>query len=169
VFTLSCASKRVRKPQQQTPVQVAETAVAASLYLEEDVNPRSPAYGFEPFDVEQVDGFYEVFEFEAGYPFKNVVLAEEPVVTKSDIEKAKTGFDDYIGRPVINIELTEEGATKFEDLTEENIGKPIAIVIGKKVIMMPVVNEKIPGGRIQISGNFTLEEVKEMVKVLKSK
>lgn len=126
-------------------------------------------YKFEPFSVEREDGFYEVLQSSDKYPFKDVILAQNPVVSKSEIDDAAAGKDEYIHRPIVSIKLNEAGTLKFAEATERNIGKPIAIVINKKVISMPIVNSKISEGKIQIGGNFTMEEVEEMAEKLKNK
>jgi|GEM_PF-5862379 len=76
---------------------------------------------------------------------------------KDHIKTAVQTFDPY-GRPVISVELDNYGALAFEALTSRNIGKPIAIVSNREVISAPAANEKIVGGQLVISGNFSVEE-----------
>lgn len=125
-------------------------------------------YKFEPFSIEREDGFYEVIKTEGEF-YKNVVLAKKAVVSKSEIEEAKADVDEYLHRPIVIVTFNETGTLKFAQATEKNIGKPIAIVVNKKVISMPVVHSKIAGGKLHIAGDFTKEEVKEMAERLKSK
>jgi preprotein translocase subunit SecD len=125
-------------------------------------------YKFEPFSIEREDGFYEVIKTEGEF-YKNVVLAKKAVVSKSEIEEAKADVDEYLHRPIVIVTFNETGTLKFAQATEINIGKPIAIVVNKKVISMPVVHSKIAGGKLHIAGDFTKEEVKEMAERSKSK
>lgn len=84
-------------------------------------------------------------------------------LTGADLSLAKVGFDQQkSGKPMIQLEFTKEGATKFEEITGRNIGKPLAIILDNEVISAPVVSEKIVGGEAVISGTFTLEEAKNL-------
>ncbi|MEM9194766.1 MAG: hypothetical protein AAGF12_36645 [Myxococcota bacterium] len=78
-------------------------------------------------------------------------LAGEPVLTSSDIEEATVTYSPYDNRPTVLVTLDAEGARKFGDATSENVHRPIAIVVGRKVVSAPVVNEPIYGGSLQIS------------------
>ena len=95
-------------------------------------------------------------------------MAPKVAVSKSEISEVKL-LKDELGRNVIDIKLTKEGGNKFKILTENNIGKPIAIVLNKKLISAPRVLDVISEGRIQIIGNFSDEEVKEIVNAVKIK
>ena len=67
---------------------------------------------------------------------KDLKLAPKVAVSKSEILEVKK-LKDELGRNVIDIKLTKEGGNKFKILTENNIGKPIAIVLNKKLISAP--------------------------------
>ncbi|OGM29098.1 protein-export membrane protein SecD [Candidatus Woesebacteria bacterium RIFCSPHIGHO2_01_FULL_41_10] len=73
-------------------------------------------------------------------------------LTGADIKQAQVGFDNVSAEPIVSIEFTDEGAAKFEAVTERNVGKNVAIVLDDQVISAPIVNEKIIGGKAQISG-----------------
>jgi len=73
---------------------------------------------------------------------------------------------DSFFQPYVNIQFDAEGAKMFEDLTSKNVGKPIAIFVGGEMISSPRVNEKISGGKAQITGNFTNEESKNLARDL---
>ena len=79
------------------------------------------------------------------------------------IERAQLDFDETTGIPRINIQFNNEGGKLFEKLTENNIGKPLAIFLDNDLISAPNVQEKISGGRAQITGQFTIDEAKKMV------
>ena len=122
-----------------------------------------------PITVDKEDGFYTIINYEGNdYELKNLKLAPKVAVSKSEISEVKL-LKDELGRNVIDIKLTKEGGNKFKILTENNIGKPIAIVLNKKLISAPRVLDVISEGRIQIIGNFSDEEVKEIVNAVKIK
>jgi preprotein translocase subunit SecD len=83
-------------------------------------------------------------------------------LTGADLKSAGTVFDQNTGKPSVSIEFTEEGSKKFEQLTTDNIGKPVAIILDGEIVSAPLVNEKIVGGVAQISGSFTLDEAKQL-------
>ena len=80
------------------------------------------------------------------------------------IKSAKVDFNQNTGAPYISLEFNSEGAEIFERMTEANVGKPLAIFLDNDLIEMPTVQEKISGGKAQISGKFTLQEAKTLVK-----
>lgn len=83
------------------------------------------------------------------------------VLTGADVKSARAGVDDSQGKTpsyIVQLELNDEGAQKFADATEANVGKEITIKMDEKILSSPTVNEKIPSGKAQISGNFTAEE-----------
>lgn len=129
----------------------------------------STRHEFQPFPVDRIDGFYAVVSFTEPYPFSDVVLGDHPLVARHEIKEAKADVEKYQNHPVVRLELTKEGASKFKKATEEHIGKPIAIVIGGQVVSMPVVQGIISGGKMDIAGSFSMMEVMRMVKILNTK
>lgn len=122
-----------------------------------------------PIFVDKEDGFYTILNYEGNdFQLKDLKLAPKVAVSKSEILEVKK-LKDELGRNVIDIKLTKEGGNKFKILTENNIGKPIAIVLNKKLISAPRVVDEISEGRIQISGNFSDEEVEEILNAVKIK
>lgn len=83
-----------------------------------------------------------------------------------NLENASLRFNQNDGTPMVALEFDEEGAKMFEQITERNIGKTVAIVLDGYVISAPVVNEKIPNGEAVISGSFSVEEAKLLVQRL---
>lgn len=88
------------------------------------------------------------------------------VCTAADFSEVSPGTDE-VGRAVITIVLTEAGKQKFAKATREYIGKKIAILGNGKLLAAPIVQEEIPGGRIRISGSFTMEEVTALAERLR--
>ena len=83
------------------------------------------------------------------------------------ITDAKDEFDQ-MGSPVVSMKMNTEGARKWAQMTKTNVGKAIAIVLDGVVYSAPRVNGEIDGGSSQISGNFTIEDTKDLANTLKS-
>lgn len=79
------------------------------------------------------------------------------------IKSAQLTFDQTAGKPQVAIAFDEEGAKIFEQMTEANVGKPIAIFLDSVLIEAPVVQEKISGGQAVITGKFTIKEARTLV------
>jgi preprotein translocase subunit SecD len=95
------------------------------------------------------------------------IILKRTAITGSLLKGAWPGVDEY-GNPVVDIEFTEEGAKLFADVTGRSVGRPIAILLDKKIMSAPNVREPIPSGRAQISGDFKVDEVQDMVIKLKA-
>ena len=76
-------------------------------------------------------------------------------------------FDQY-GHPAVSMVMNTDGARRWAQLTKQNIGRSIAIVLDGYVYSAPNVSNEITGGRSQITGHFTPEEAKDLANVLKS-
>ena len=91
-------------------------------------------------------------------------------LTGALLERADVGFGGGPGspsnEPIVNITFNSEGTALFEEITERNIGKPLAIYLDDVLQSTPTVQQKITGGSAQISGKFTLEEVQHTVRYL---
>jgi len=87
-------------------------------------------------------------------------------LTGKYLKKAKLGFDQNTGKPLILLEFNKEGAKIFKELTAKNVGKILAIYIDGQLISAPKVQEEIPNGKAQITGNFTVKEAKKLARNL---
>ncbi len=94
------------------------------------------------------------------------LLEKEAKVTGADLKDARIGYDEY-GKLAVDFELNPKGARRFGVLTGKNIGKRLAIVLEEKVQSAPVIRSRITD-RGQITGQFTVEEVRELQIVLRS-
>jgi len=83
-------------------------------------------------------------------------------LTGKDLEKAGVTFEENASAPQISLKFTDEGAEKFAEITGRNVGKPLAIFLDNEVISAPRVNEQISGGNAVITGQFTLEQAKNL-------
>lgn len=89
-------------------------------------------------------------------------------LTGKNLKKAVLQFNSNDNSPEVSLEFDEEGAELFGDITERNIGKPVAIYLDDYPISVPTVNERIPDGKAVISGGFSIAEAKELVQRLKA-
>lgn len=89
------------------------------------------------------------------------------LVSGKDLENAQTQYDD-LGRPTVTLDFNSEGTKSFDKATEENVGSQLAIVLDGVVISAPVVQERISGGKAQISGNFTSAEAQRLSIMLRA-
>ena len=83
------------------------------------------------------------------------------------VTDAKDQFDNF-GRPEVSMTMNGDGARIWAQLTKANIGKAVAIVLDGVVYSAPRVNGEISGGQSSISGNFTVEDTKDLANTLKS-
>ncbi|OGM08571.1 protein-export membrane protein SecD [Candidatus Woesebacteria bacterium RBG_13_34_9] len=83
-------------------------------------------------------------------------------LTGADLKKSAVIFDKNTGKPVVQLEFSADGASKFEKLTEKNVGKPLPIFLDNAPISSPIVQEKISGGSAVISGDFSLDQAKNL-------
>ena len=113
---------------------------------------------------------------EDGLNKKNVYGLYALKVTTSDgraplegdvVTTAKDDFDEH-GRPRVSMTMNSEGAREWAALTKANVGKAIAIVLDGVVYSAPRVTGEIAGGQSSISGNFTIEDTKDLANTLKS-
>jgi preprotein translocase subunit SecD len=96
---------------------------------------------------------------------------EDPYFESTDLtgkylQKATLNFDPSTNKPLISLQFNDEGSKLFETLTSNNVGKQLAIYIDNTLLSAPVVQEKISGGKAQISGDFTVVWAKDLVKNL---
>lgn len=91
---------------------------------------------------------------------------KETTLTGQYLAGANLGFDETTMVPYVLLEFNDEGKEIFKELTEKNVGKRIAIVIDAVTLSAPVVRETITGGEAQITGEFTPDEARELVRNL---
>jgi len=89
-------------------------------------------------------------------------------LTGKYLKKATLGFDQNTGKPMILLQYNDEGSKVFKELTSKNVGKILAIYIDGAAISTPRIQEEISGGRAQITGDFTVDSAKKLVRNLNS-
>lgn len=103
----------------------------------------------------------------------NTLLVKRRVIlTGENLNDAQPGFDSQTQEPTVNLELDSRGARIFQDVTRDNVGKRIAIILFEKgkgeVVTAPVVRQEIGGGRVQISGRMSTVEATDTALLLRA-
>lgn len=99
----------------------------------------------------------------AMYAVRGNISQKAPV--DGAVESANISYDQ-LGRVVVDMQMDSQGARDWKTMTEKNVGKPVAVSLDNIVYTAPNVNEAIPSGRTQISGNFSQTEAQDLVNVL---
>jgi preprotein translocase subunit SecD len=105
--------------------------------------------------------FAEVEEVQQG-----TSTVQQPVFTNLTgqyVVGAELAFDRTTQQPHVNLKFNDEGAKIFEQITEKNVGKPLAVYLDGALVTAPIVQTKITGGEAQITGKFTIQEARDMV------
>ncbi len=101
-----------------------------------------------------------------------VIVKKQVVLTGENLTDAQPGFDSQTQEPTVNLTLDAKGARIFKDITRENVGKRMAIVLFEKgkgeVVTAPVIRAEISGGRVQISGRMTTMEANDTSLLLRA-
>lgn len=97
------------------------------------------------------------------YAIRGNISQKAPV--DGAVESANISYDE-LGRIVVDMQMDSKGAKEWRTMTEKNVGKPVAVTLDNVVYTAPNVNEPIPNGRTQISGQFSQQEAQDLVNVL---
>jgi len=101
-----------------------------------------------------------------GEPIRRYVVRKRIMVSGENLTDAQPTFQQ--GRPVVSFSFNTVGARRFGRATQENVGRPFAIVLDGKVISAPVIQEPILGGNGVITGNFTTQEARDLALLLRA-
>jgi len=101
-----------------------------------------------------------------------LVVKKQVILTGENLTDAQPGFENQTQQPTVNLTLDAKGSRIFRDITRENIGKRMAIVLFEKgkgeVVTAPVIRSEISGGRVQISGSMTSTEAADTALLLRA-
>jgi preprotein translocase subunit SecD len=101
-----------------------------------------------------------------------IIVYRQVVLTGENLTDAQAGFDGQTQEPAVHLTLDAKGARIFRDVTRENIGKRMAILLFEKgkgeVVTAPVIRSEIGGGRVQISGRMTTTEAADTALLLRA-
>jgi preprotein translocase subunit SecD len=96
------------------------------------------------------------------------LIKKHSLLTGAYLTDARVQIDSQYNEPYVSIKFDRKGARIFERITEENVKKRLAIVLDKKIYSAPVIQEKIGGGEARITGNFTMDEARDLSIVLRA-
>jgi preprotein translocase subunit SecD len=101
-----------------------------------------------------------------------VIVKKQVILTGENLTDAQPGFDSQTQEPTVNLTLDAKGARIFRDVTRENVGKRMAILLFEKgkgeVVTAPVIRSEIGGGRVQISGRMSTMEANDTALLLRA-
>ena len=101
-----------------------------------------------------------------------LILLRQVILTGENLTDAQPGFDSQTQEPSVNLTLDAKGARIFKDVTRENVGKRMAIILIEKgkgeVVTAPVIRSEISGGRVQITGRMTTAEANDQSLLLRA-
>jgi preprotein translocase subunit SecD len=155
----------VQVPGLQDPSRLKEllgkTAKLTFRLVDQTVSPEQALQGRLPPDSELLRGS----KAENNQPY---VIEKRVMVSGEDLTDAQPGFDQRTGEPIVTFRFNNNGARRFAQVTQENVGKPFAIVLDNEVISAPVIREPILGGSGQISGSFTVQQANDLAILLRA-
>ncbi len=103
---------------------------------------------------------------------QSVIVKKQVILTGENLTDAQPGFDSQTQEPTVNLNLDAKGTRIFRDVTRENVGKRMAILLFEKgkgeVVTAPVIRTEIGGGRVQISGRMTTMEANDTALLLRA-
>jgi SecD/SecF fusion protein len=116
----------------------------------------------KPYKYDESESFYEL------HALKITGRDGKPPLDGDVITDARSEFDQNTGSAEVSMTMNADGAKIWARLTKNNVGNFIAIVLDNYVYSAPRVNQEITGGRSSITGDFTVEEAKDLANILKS-
>jgi preprotein translocase subunit SecD len=141
---------------------LGRTATLEIRMVDEQADPLAVQQGQAPFGDEIVDSR------EGG----KIAVKKDVVLTGDSITDASPGFDNTTGQAAVHVNLDGKGARIFKDVTRENVGKRMAILLIEKghaeAITSPVIREEIGGGRVQITGMESAQEASDVALLLRA-
>ncbi len=146
---------------------VRDTAAIDSIIYSEVARQVLPSdlkllWGAKPADGLSVKNVFELYALKVTQASGRAPLEGDVITDASD------QFNNLTGSPEVSMSMNTEGSRRWAALTKANIGKAIAIVLDGAVYSAPRVNGEISGGQSSITGNFTIEDTKDLANTLKS-
>jgi len=155
------------KDPQRAVALMGKTALLEFKLVDEEHNIEEALKGNVPAGSEIL--YQVIVDKETGQQRKiPYLLKKRTLLTGEYITDARVQFDSTYSEPYVSLSFDARGARLFEQITGENVKKRLAIVLDNKVNSAPVIQDKIPGGRAQITGRFTTEEARDLAIVLRA-
>jgi len=146
---------------------IGQTALLEFKLVDEEHDVEEAVKGSVPPGTEIL---YQVKEDEVTRRGKKVpfLIKKRSFLTGEYLTDARVQIDSQYSEPYVSMDFDKKGARLFEQITEANVKKRLAIVLDGRVYSAPVIQEKISGGRARITGNFTMEDARDLAIVLRA-
>ena len=154
---------KTQEEEQRARKLIAKTAHLQLMAVDEDRNDL--VQGMTPLQARK---YGDIILPDLENANRKYLLKEIEILDGSKLTNAQVAFDPDNGLPVINFALNGEGAQIFGDFTERNVNKRMAIVLDDVVYSAPSIRERIGGGHVQVSGDFTVTEARDIAIALRS-
>lgn len=162
----------VKEPLVQTEGSGKEQRLIVELAGVLDFQEATRLIGQTPYleFAEQKENYEEIIESN-----RKVIEAQEgnlespfspTPLTGRYLERAELSFDSITQESLVQLQFDDEGAKLFEELTGKNVGRPLAIFLDGQLLSAPTVQEPITGGKAQITGQFSVQEARQLVQDL---
>ncbi|HBF31778.1 protein translocase subunit SecD, partial [Rhizobium sp.] len=96
------------------------------------------------------------------------LVEKRVIISGEDLVDAQASFNQQNNEPVVTFRFDSRGAQRFAQATQQNVGRPFAIILDNRVISAPVIREPIIGGSGQISGNFSVQGANDLAVLLRA-
>jgi preprotein translocase subunit SecD len=141
---------------------LGRTATLEIRLVDEEGDINAAAAGQVPFGD-------DLFQNREGHP---ILVKKDVVLTGDSITDAAPGFDHQTNRPAVHVNLDGKGARIFKDITRENVGRRMAILLIEhgqtEIVTAPTIQEEIGGGRVQITGMDSPQEASDVALLLRA-
>jgi preprotein translocase subunit SecD len=127
--------------------------------IEVSMTPEEAMRGQRPAHAEVLYGFRDQLPY---------LVYKRAVLTGRDLADAQPAVDQRTREPILSFRFNANGTRRFAQVTQENVGKPFAIVLDDRVLSAPIIREPILGGSGQISGGFTVQDANDMAILLRA-
>jgi len=148
----------VGDPERLAAITDKRSRIAFRL-VDVSMTPEAALHGKPPAGSEVL------YELNSKVPY---LLPQQAVLDGSEIADAAPGFDQRTREPIVTFRFNAAGTRRFARITQENIGRPFAVLLDDEVIAAPIIREPILGGSGQISGNFTLEDANRIAQLMRA-
>jgi preprotein translocase subunit SecD len=138
---------------------IGKTALLEFKIVEDGTKMQQALEGDVPAGTELL------YQLDTGNPY---LVSQNTLLTGDSLNNASVDLSDPSEGPAVSLDFTSRGGKRFASITENNVGRQLAIILDDVVYSAPVIREKIPGGRARVSGSFTIEEATDLAIVLRA-
>ena len=156
----SCNSINSNVKERQETKNSSTTKVYRFLLLLVD---EKRAMNIEKLTQKDAEAFGDIILTDSRDKNMKYLLKAKSLIDNSMIDKAEVAVNEFGAGYLIHIEFSEEGKKIFSKFTAKNVGKRVAMVFNSKVYSVPTILEEISAGKVEITGDFSMEKASEIV------